>query len=62
MKGDKFNNYNLSNDEISKILNDFENIIRIHTSKLGKYQQDCQHEIMFQICKTLSKNRKNKKI
>ncbi len=59
MEDKKFNNYNLTNDEVSKIINNFENVIRIHTSKLGKYQEDCEHEIKFQICKALIKNRKN---
>lgn len=62
MNDNKFNNYNLTNDEISKILGDYENMIHIYTSKLGKYQEDCEHEIIFQICKALTKNRKNNKI
>ena len=40
MEDNKFNNYNLTNDEVSKILIDFENIIKSKASKLGKYKED----------------------
>ena len=45
MEDNKFNNYNLTNDEVSKILIDFENIIKSKASKLGKYKEDCEQEI-----------------
>ena len=48
MEDNKFNNYNLTNDEVSKILIDFENIIKSKASKLGKYKE-------------LTKNRKKEK-
>ena len=61
MEDNKFNNYNLTNDEVSKILFDFENIIKSKASKLGKYKEDCEQEIKMQICKALTKNRKKEK-
>ena len=61
MEDNKFNNYNLTNDEVSKILIDFENIIKSKASKLGKYKEDGEQEIKMQICKALTKNRKKEK-
>lgn len=62
MIDNKFNNYSLTDKEISKIIHDFEKVMYKHTLKLGEHQEDCIQEIKFQIYKTLTKNRKNKKI
>lgn len=62
MKDDIFNNYNLTDGEVSKILMDFKNVIKAKTSNLGGYKEDCEQEIKMQIYKILIKNRRNKKI
>lgn len=59
MEDNKFNNYNLTNDQVSKILDDFENIIRKKATINGKRNEDCEQEIKIQIYKSLTKNRKN---
>ena len=60
MKSNLFNNFNLSNKEIEKILLDFEDEIKIAVKKLtGKRNQDYEQIIRFEIFKRLSKNRKN---
>lgn len=59
MEDNRFNNYNLTNKEVSKIINNFENVIYKNTLRLGEYQEDCIQEIKFQIYKSLTKNRKN---
>lgn len=61
MEDNKFNNYKLTNDEVTKILIDFENVIKSKASKLGKYKEDCEQEIKIQIYKSLTKNRKKTK-
>ncbi len=58
MKENLFNNYNLTHNEVCKILCNFENIINAKTSKLGDYKEDCMQEIKIQIYKTLTKNRR----
>lgn len=57
-----FNNYNLSNSEIEKILNEFEPIIRQASKINGKVDEDCEQKIRIALFNKLSKNRKNKKI
>lgn len=61
MKNNKFNDFSLSEDEVLKILNDFENTIKSSSIILGKYNEDCAQEIRIQIYKSLTKNSKNKK-
>ncbi len=58
MKNDIFNGYKLTDNEVSKILMDFANVIKAKTLKLGDYKEDCEQEIKIQIYKTLTKNRK----
>ena len=60
-----FNNFSLSNQEIDKILLDFENRIREASIVDGKYDDECAQAIRLAIYRKLSKNRnvnKNKKI
>lgn len=57
-----FNNYNLSNLEIEKILKDFEPTIRQASKINGKIDEDCEQKIRIALFNKLSKNRKNKKI
>lgn len=54
-----FNNYNLTNEEIEKIIINFEPDIKIAIKKLiGHSNQDYEQIIRFEIFKTLSRNRK----
>lgn len=54
-----FNNFNLTNKEIEKIINDYENLINNYSKIHGKVDEDLQQEIKLLIIKVLSKNRKN---
>ena len=53
-----FNNFNLSNDEVIKILEDYKPLIlKMSTLKNG-IDEDLMQEIKFLIWKELTKNRK----
>lgn len=55
-----FNKLNLTNEEIEKILKDFDKEIKGAVKKInGSENQDYEQIIRLQIFKTLSKNRKN---
>lgn len=54
----KFNNYSLSNEEIEKIIKDFSNVIKEASKINGKYDDECEQRIIFELFKKLSKNRK----
>ena len=62
MEDNKFNNYTLSDDEVCNIIKEFESFIREKSYIFGKHNKDCEQEIRLQIYKTLTQNRKNKKI
>lgn len=53
-----FNNVNLSNEEILKIIKDYEGVIVSKSTINFKYDEDLRQEINLLIFKTLSKNRK----
>lgn len=53
-----FNNFNLSNKEILKIIDDYKNLINKNSIINGKIDEDLQQEIRLLIFKVLSKNRK----
>ena len=53
-----FNNYNLRNDEIEKILKDFRQDIKRASKIDGKIDEDCEQKIMIAIYQKLSRNRK----
>lgn len=53
-----FNNYNLSNKEIEKILKDFRPDIKRASKIDGKIDEDCEQKIMIAIYQKLSRNRK----
>lgn len=55
----KFNNFSLTDEEITKILKDFEKDIRFNSILFGKVDEDCEQEIRIQIYKALTRNRKN---
>lgn len=54
-----FNNYNLSNLEIEKILNEFEPMIRQASKIKGQIDKDCEQKTRIALFNKLSKNRKN---
>lgn len=53
-----FNNYNLSNLEIEKIIKDFDEMIKKASKINGKIDEDCEQKIRFALFNKLSKNRK----
>ena len=53
----KFNNYSLNNEEIEKILKDFEPLIEFAAKTTDYYADDCKQTIIVEIFKKLSKNR-----
>lgn len=55
----KFNNYSLTNDEVEKIIKEFEKDIENNSIFFGKVDEDCEQEIRIQIYKALTKNSKN---
>ena len=57
----KFNNYSLSDDEVSKIIDLFKKEIRDNSIIFGKYDEDWAQEISIAIYKSLTRKRKNKK-
>ena len=60
MENKLFNNFNLTNDEIEKILSEFNQEIKTAVKKLnGKPNEDYEQIIRVEIFKSLSRNRKN---
>ena len=59
MKNKLFNDFNLTNQEIEKILKEFDREIKISLYRLnGKISEDYEQLIKIEIFKALSKNRK----
>lgn len=56
-----FNNFDLSDQEILKIIEDYKNLINKNSVVSGSFDEDLQQEIKFLIFKVLSKIEKNKK-
>ena len=62
MENKMFNNFNLTNKEIKKILEKFDGEIKNSIYKtIGRKDDDYEQTIRLEIIKTLSKNRKIKK-
>lgn len=53
-----FNNYNLSNEEIERILKEFRSEIKRASKVEGRINEDCEQKIMIAIYQKLSRNRK----
>ena len=53
-----FNNLDLSDQEILKIIEDYKNLINKNSVVSGSFDEDLQQEIKLLIFKVLSKNRK----
>ncbi len=62
MRNDNFNNYTLKDEEVLKIIKDFKGEIKRKSIILGKYNEDCEQEIVLRIYKSLTRSRNNKKI
>lgn len=62
MRNNNFNNYTLKDEEALKIIKDFRDEIKKNSIILGKYNEDCEQEIILKIYKSLTRNRNNKKI
>lgn len=60
MENNKFNDFTLTDAEVTKILDEFKDIIKSNSFIFGKYNEDCEQEIKLQIYKTLTKNRSDK--
>lgn len=58
MNDTKFNCYSLTNEEVEKIIKEFEKEIRTNSIFFGKVDEDCEQEIRIQIYKALTKNSK----
>ena len=58
MKMPTFNNFDLSDQEILKIIEDYKNLINKNSMVSGRFDEDLQQEIKLLIFKVLSKNRK----
>ena len=55
-----FNNFNLSDDEILHVIDNYTNLIKSKCIVNDRSDEDLQQEIVIFIYKILSKNRKNK--
>ena len=62
MRNNNFNNYTLKDEEVLKIIKDFRDEIKKNSIILGKYNEDCEQEIILKIYNSLTRNRNNKKI
>lgn len=56
-----FNNFNLTDNEVMKILNDYEPLIRKNSEINNRFNEDLYQEIKIYIFRVLSKNRKKLK-
>lgn len=54
----KFNNYTLSNEEISTILQRYSAVIKKAARINGKFDEDCEQKIKIAIFRKLSRHRK----
>ena len=53
-----FNNFDLSDEEILKIIEDYKNLINNNSEINGRIDEDLQQEIKILVFRVLSKNRK----
>lgn len=52
-----FNNFNLSDDDVMEIINQYDNLINKYSRINGEIDEDLKQEIIIEIYKTLTKNR-----
>ena len=53
-----FNNFNLSDEEILKIINDYKNLIYKYSCINYRFDEDLKQEIEFRIFYVMSRNRR----
>lgn len=56
-----FRNFNLLDDEVMQIINEYDNLINKFSKINGIIDEDLKQEIIIEIYKTLTKNRENLK-
>lgn len=61
-KNNNFNNYSLTDDEVSRIIKLFKKEIKNNSIIFGNYDEDCEQEIIIAIYNSLTRNRIDKKI
>ena len=57
-----FKNFNMTDDEVMEIINEYDNLISKYSRINGNIDEDLKQEITIEIYKTLTKIEKNKKI
>lgn len=53
-----FKNFNLSDDEVISIIYGYDNLINKYSKANGKIDEDLKQEIIIEVYRTLTKNRK----
>ena len=57
MKKEIFNNFTLTDEEVMNIIDIYQNLIKRHCKVSMKFDEDLYQEIVFNIFKTLTRNR-----
>ncbi|MCI8760950.1 MAG: hypothetical protein HFJ34_07595 [Clostridia bacterium] len=57
MKKEIFNNFTLTDEEVMNIIDTYQNLIKRHCKVSMKFDEDLYQEIVFNIFKTLTRNR-----
>ncbi len=52
-----FKNFNMTDDEVMQIINEYDNLINKYSRINGNIDEDLKQEITIEIYKTLTKNR-----
>lgn len=52
-----FKNFNMTDDEVMEIINEYDNLINKYSRINGNIDEDLKQEITIEIYKTLTKNR-----
>lgn len=52
-----FKNFNMTDDEVMEIINEYNNLINKYSRINGNIDEDLKQEITIEIYKTLTKNR-----
>ncbi len=57
MKKEIFNNFTLTDEEVINIIDTYQNLIKKHCKISMQFDEDLYQEIVFNIFKTLTRNR-----
>ena len=52
-----FKNFNMTDDEVMEIINEYDNLINKYSRLTGNIDEELKQEITIEIYKTLTKNR-----